>query len=231
MDTKKITSTRDVRWTDKLFGESNMRPDDDYLESTDSESENENDKDDPEMIEKTDTSKKVFNALKQLHTSYNPTLNTLSALVYEDNIVLVGGTDDKHVNPAHFQEAWHHPDAEEQSAWQAAIRKEFKDMIGRNIWRYAKINRIPQNRRLIGNKWVFKKKRNGIYQARLVALGYTQVPGVDHKDNSAPVVSEVAFRVYLVMGLMYGWNFEIVDIETAFLYGELDEEIYMKIPE
>ena len=56
MDTKKITSTRDVRWTDKLFGESNMRPDDDYLESTDSESENENDKDDPEMIEKTDTS-------------------------------------------------------------------------------------------------------------------------------------------------------------------------------
>ena len=103
-------------------------------------------------------------------------------------------------------------------------------MIDRNVWRYAKINRIPQNRRLIGNKWVFKKKRNGIYRARMVALGYSQVPGVDHKDNFSPVVSEVAFRILLIMGLIYDWDFEIVDIETAFLYGELDEEIYMKIP-
>ena len=67
-------------------------------------------------------------------------------------------------------------------------------MINRNVWRYAKINQIPQNRRLIGNKWGFKKKRNGIYRARLVALGYAQIPGVDHKDNFAPVVSEIAFR-------------------------------------
>ena len=104
-------------------------------------------------------------------------------------------------------------------------------MINKNVWRYVKLNRIPQNRRLIGNKWVFNKKRNGVYRARLVALGYAQVPGVDHKDNFAPVVSEIAFRTLLMMGLMYNWNFEIVDIETAFLYGELDEEIYMKMPE
>ena len=64
-----------------------------------------------------------------------------------------------------------------------------------------------------------------------MALGYAQVPGVDHKDNFAPVVSEIAFRTLLMMGLMYNWDFEIVDIETAFLYGELEEEIYMKLPE
>ena len=66
-------------------------------------------------------------------------------------------------------------------------------MINRNVWRYAKINQIPQNRRLISNKWVFKKKCNGIYRARLVALGYAQIPGVDHKDNFALVVSKIAF--------------------------------------
>ena len=235
LDTERITLTRDVRWTDKLFGDSNMISDDNRLESTDSESENEeNIEDDTEKIEKTDTSdtsKKVFNALKQLHTSYNPTLNTLNALVYEDDIALVGGTDDTYENPTNFQEAWHHRDPEERSKWQAAIRKEFKDMINRNVWRYAKINRIPQNRRLIGNKWVFKKKRNGVYRARMVALGYAQIPGVDHKDNFSPVVSEIAFRTILILGMIYEWDFEIVDIETAFLYGELEEEIYMKVPE
>ena len=237
MDTRKITLTRDVRWTGKIYGESKMKLMDSELTISDSESENEDDaieekdEDDVEDTETKGMSNKVLNALKQLHTSYNPTLNTLSALVYEDDIALVGGTDYTHVNPTSFQEAWHHSDPKEREAWRAAIRKEFRDMINKNVWRYAKINRIPQNRRLIGNKWVFNKKRNGIYRARLVALGYAQVPGVDHKDNFAPVVTEIAFRTLLMMGLMYNWDFEIVDIETAFLYGELEEEIYMKLPE
>ena len=237
MDTRKITLTRDVRWTGKMYGESKMNLSDSELNLSDSESEIENEdvekkeEDDAEDIEKNERSNKVYNALKQLHTSYNPTLNTLSALVYEDDIALVGGTDYTHVNPTSFKEAWDHPDAGERQVWREAIRKEFRDMINKNVWRYAKLNRIPQNRRLIGNKWVFNKKRNGVYRARLVALGYAQVPGIDHKDNFAPVVSEIAFRTLLMMGLMYNWDFEIVDIETAFLYGELDEEIYMKMPE
>ena len=68
------------------------------------------------ILKKNERSNKVYNALKQLHTSYNPTLNTLSALVYEDDIALVGGTDYTHVNPTSFQEAWDHPDAEERQA-------------------------------------------------------------------------------------------------------------------
>ena len=104
-------------------------------------------------------------------------------------------------------------------------------MMKRNVWRHTNRENVPNNRRLIGNKWVFKKKRNGVYRARLVALGYAQIPGVDQKDNFAPVISEIAFRTILIMGLMYDWTFEIVDIKTAFLYGELEEEIYMKVPE
>ena len=237
-DTRKITLTRDVRWTQKFFGESSLKLQDDS-DPSDSESDiesntktkNEDEESEVETTEENETSKKVYNALKQLHTSYNPTLDTLSALVYEDDFALVGGTDDMHVNPMHFQDAWHHPNLKERIAWRAAIQKEFKDMIDKNVWRYVKRDRIPQNRRLIGNKWVFKKKRNGVYRARLVALGYAQIPGIDHKDNFAPVVSEVAFRTLLIMGLIYNWDFEIVDIETAFLYGELEEEIYMKVPE
>ena len=71
---------------------------------------------------------------------------------------------------------------------------------------------------------MFKVKGNNVYRARLVALGYSQIPGLDHEDNFSPVVTEVTFRVALVMMLMNDWSSEIVDVETAFLYGDLEEE-------
>ena len=89
--------------------------------------------------------------------------------------------------PKTFQEAWHSPLQEERQNWQIAIRKEIKSMINRGVWRKIDKVKIPENRRLIGNKWVFKVKRDGTYRARLVALGYSQIPGVDYTDNFAPV--------------------------------------------
>ena len=81
--------------------------------------------------------------------------------------------------PKTFQEAWHSPVEEERNNWQIAIRKEIKSMINRGVWRKIDKVKMPENRRLIGNKWVFKIKRDGTYRARLVALGYSQIPGVD----------------------------------------------------
>ena len=73
--------------------------------------------------------------------------------------------------PKTFQIAWHSPVEEERNNWQIAIRKEIKSMINRGVWRKIDKVKIPENRRLIGNKWVFKIKRDGSYRARLVALG------------------------------------------------------------
>ena len=81
-----------------------------------------------------------------------------------------------------FDEAWNHPNDYERMKWREAIRKEIRDIIKRGVWRNVKKNNIPENRRLIGNKWVFKKERNGVYHARLVCLGYTQIAGLDHQD-------------------------------------------------
>ena len=66
-------------------------------------------------------------------------------------------------------------------------------MIKRGVWRNCKGKSIPNGRTLVGNKWVFKVKRNGVYRARLVALGYSLIPGVDYTDNYAPVVNDVTF--------------------------------------
>ena len=130
--------------------------------------------------------------------------------------------------PKTVQEAWHSPVEEERQNWQIAISKEIKSMINRGVWRKIDKVKIPENRRLIGNKWVFKIKRAGTYRGRHVALGYTQIPGVDYTDNFAPVAHDVSFRITLASMMMEKLDSLVMDVETAFLYGDIEEEIFMK---
>ena len=60
---------------------------------------------------------------------------------------------------------------------------------------------------------------------------HEEEPGVDHQDSFSPVIYNMTFRIILVMWMKYGWEAEIIDIETAFLYRNLREEIYFKIPD
>ena len=132
--------------------------------------------------------------------------------------------------PKTFQEAWHSPVEEERQNWQIAIRKEIKSMINRGVWRKIDKVKIPESRRLIGNKWAFKIKGDGTYRARVVALGYSQIPGVDYTDNFAPVAHDVSFRIALARMMVEKLDSLVMDVETAFLYGDIEEEIFMKSP-
>ena len=80
------------------------------------------------------------------------------------------------------------------------------------------------------DKWVFKIERDGTYRARLVALGFSQIPGVDYTDNFAPVAYDVSFRIALARMMVKKLGSLVMDVETLFLYGEIDEEIFMKSP-
>ena len=119
--------------------------------------------------------------------------------------------------PRTFQEAWHYPIENDRDNWRAAIRKEIRSMINRGVWRKTDRAKIPKNRRLIGNKWVFKIKRDATYRARLVALGYSQIPGVDYTDNFAPVAHDVSFRIALARMMVKKLDSVVMDVETAFL--------------
>ena len=132
--------------------------------------------------------------------------------------------------PKTFQEEWHSPIEKERDNWRAAIRKEIRSMIEREVWRKTDRKRIPNNRRLIGNKWVFKIKRDGTYRARLVALGHSQIPGVDYTDNFAPVPHDVSFSIALARMMVEKLDSLVMDVETELLYGEIDKEIFMKSP-
>ena len=67
-------------------------------------------------------------------------------------------------------------------------------MLDMCVWRHVKRNDHPNDRRLVGCRWVFKVKRNGVYRARLVAKCFSQIPRVDFTDNYFPVVNDVTFR-------------------------------------
>ena len=120
------------------------------------------------------------------------------------------------MEPKTFQEAWHYQIENERDNLRVAIRKEIRSMIERGVWRKTDRKRIPSNRRLIGHKWVFKIKRDGTYRARLVALGYSQIPGVDYTDNFAPVAHDVSFRIALAKMMVEKQDSLVMDVETAF---------------
>lgn len=69
------------------------------------------------------------------------------------------------------------------------------------------------------------------YKARLVAKGYSQVPGVDFNDVFSPVVKHCSIRVLLALVAMFDLELEQLDVKTAFLHGDLEEQIYMQQPE
>jgi transposase InsO family protein len=139
--------------------------------------------------------------------------------------------DDEIIEPKTFQKAWNHENPEQREKWRTAIKKEFHDMIQRGVWRNMKRRDMPSNRRCVKCKWLFKVKRNGVFRARLVACGYSQIPGVDFLENFAPVINDVTWRILLVAMLLWNLDGILIDVECAFLEGELEEEVYMDCPE
>ena len=118
----------------------------------------------------------------------------------------------------------------ESKHWWDAMNTEIQSMYTKKVWKQVKKCNIPKDKKLIGCKWVYKLKDNGVYRARLVALGYSQRPGIDFTDFYAPVVNDTTMKIIIQLSLQNDFTTEQTDIETAFLYGELNEEVYMKLP-
>lgn len=121
---------------------------------------------------------------------------------------------------------------EQKEKWIDAINDELNSLNHNKTWEL--VDR-PTNRSTIGCKWTFKLKRdvNGNivrYKARLVAKGYSQKFGCDYDEIFAPVVRQVTFRTLLSVAAKRNMKVKHLDVKTAFLYGELQETIYMEQP-
>jgi len=94
---------------------------------------------------------------------------------------------------------------------------------------------LPEDKKAIGCKWVYKVKHNADasmnkYKARLVAKGYAQTYGINYEETYSPVAKMTTIRAIIAMAATKGWSLHQMDVKNDFLHGDLQEEMYMEQP-
>lgn len=122
--------------------------------------------------------------------------------------------------------------AVQDDKWKEAMVKEIRALEENGTWT---LENLPEGKRDVGSKWVYKVKYkpNGEverYKALLVAKGFAQMEGVDYHDTFAPVAKIVSVRTLLAVAVKKNWTIHQLDVDNAFLHGDLNEEVYMTIP-
>lgn len=117
--------------------------------------------------------------------------------------------------------------------WKRAMKEEIDSLVENQTWI---LTELPPGRKAIDSKWVFKVKRDARgevsrYKARLVIRGFSQVEGIDYQETYAPVVRYSTIRFLIAMAVKFDLEIHQMDAVTAFLQGELSEEIYMQQPD
>ncbi|GJY69720.1 putative ribonuclease H-like domain-containing protein [Tanacetum coccineum] len=120
----------------------------------------------------------------------------------------------------------------EDPDWVAAMQEEMQQFINQKVW---KLVPLPHGKHAIGTKWILKNKRDarGIVvrnKARLVAQGHRQEEGIDYDEVFAPVARIEAIRLFLAFASYMGFLVYQMDVKSAFLYGEIEEEVYVTQP-
>ena len=125
-----------------------------------------------------------------------------------------------------YQDLMHFPEAA-QKEWKAACYEEMESLNKCDVF---ELTNLPKGHKTIGCRWVFNVKGDGRKKARLVAQGFSQVEGGDYNELFSPVVRFESMYLMLALTALHNWYMTGVDICTAYLYGKLDEEIYMHQP-
>ena len=123
-------------------------------------------------------------------------------------------------------------DAVKEEKWRMAMDSEISSIEKNKTWELVD---LPPKAKTIGVKWIFKTKLNehgevDKYKARLVAKGYSQQQGIDFTEVFAPVARMDTVRLILALAACRGWTIFQLDVKSAFLYGELNEDVYIDQP-
>ena len=142
--------------------------------------------------------------------------------------VIVALDDEK--DPSTFSEAKSVPN---KLKWEEAMKREMESLWSNEVWELVD---PPPIWKIVGSKWIFKRKLDADgtverYKARLVAQGCTQMYGLDYEETFSPVVRFESVRFLLAIGALHQLQLYQMDVSTAFLHGELTDEVYMRQPE
>lgn len=117
--------------------------------------------------------------------------------------------------------------------WKSAMEEEINSLDENNTWALVD---LPVGRKAVKTKWVFKTKRDECgaivrHKARLVAKGCSQRYGIDYTETYSPVVRHTSLRFLVALAVKNNLKIDQMDAVTAFMQGELNEEIYIEQPE
>lgn len=124
-------------------------------------------------------------------------------------------------------------EASKDEHWVKAMEEELEQIEKNKTWELVP---RPTNKSVIGTKWVFRNKLNEEGQvirnkARLVCKGYSQVEGVDFEETFAPVARLEAIRMFLALAVYKNFKVYHMDVKSAFLNGNIEEEVYIEQPD
>lgn len=134
------------------------------------------------------------------------------------------------VEPQTLNEALQSAQADE---WRAAMKAEVDTLLHNETWT---LEPLPEGRRALSGKWVFKIKKDQQgriikHKARWVVRGFEQRDGVDLQETFATVVKATTFRVLFALVAINDWELHQMDVKGAFLYGDIQEDVYVQQPE
>eukprot|EP00253_Pinus_taeda_P017693 PITA_17693 len=129
-------------------------------------------------------------------------------------------------DPDTFAEASGHPH------WEVAMNEEYHSLLANDTWDLVP---LPKGRKLVRCKWVYRTKygpdgKVDKHKARLVTKGFSQVEGIDYTETFSPVAKMNSIRLVLSLAASLKWEVHQMDVKSAFLQGDLHEEIYMEQP-
>jgi hypothetical protein len=131
-----------------------------------------------------------------------------------------------YIEPKFFHQAVKLPE------WHEAMQAKLDALQANNTWY---LTTLPPRKKAIGCKWMYKTKFKvdgtiEIHKARLVAKGYTQSESLGYHETFSPVAKLTIVRCLLAIAAVNNWFLPQLDVNNAFLHGDLDEEVYMAVP-
>ena len=131
--------------------------------------------------------------------------------------------------PRSYKEAMNLPDADK---WYEATELEMQSIIMNHIFEVVD---LPQGKRAISARWVYKRKLGPDgeilkHKARLVARGLQQREGIDFNETFSGVVKPGSYRILFALTAILGWISHQMDVKTAFLNADMQEEVYVNPP-
>ena len=151
------------------------------------------------------------------------------AVIDDADLEFFAGLSSTHADPT-WNEAMQGPDSDK---WLAGLHEELSSLTANDVYEVVP---IPEGVKPITSKPVLRVKFNAAgeierYKVRIVARGFTQREGVDYNEVFAPVANLESIRIICALAAKYDLELDQLDVSTAYLNGELEEELYMMPPD